>query len=345
MKKKNVLNLIKYYTEGNDRSFRNEAYEIARDFDESGDTQLSHYIMGLLSDANTFIPQTFEDDHVFLDKVDRNDNNLWIPEAIMDDLLGIVNAVSNNVDINKFLFEGAPGTGKTEAAIKIAKILNRTLYMVNFEEIIDSKLGQTQKNISELFTSINSFYHPETIIILFDEIDALALDRTNSNDIREMGRATSALLKGFDHLDEKLLIIATTNLIDYFDKALLRRFDAVINFNRYSRDDLKEIAMNFLNKYLSKFKLTSRDLRLFKKIIDLAHDIPYPADLDNIIKTSIAFSNPKDDFDYMRRLYIAICGCYPDDIEKLKLQGFTLREIEILTKIPKSTVARELKRW
>ncbi|MFR2768230.1 MAG: AAA family ATPase [Thomasclavelia sp.] len=62
--------------------------------------------------------------------------------------------------------------------------------MVDFSSLVDSKLGQTQKNISTMFKEINNFTFPDKIIILFDEIDALALDRTNSNDLREMGRAT-----------------------------------------------------------------------------------------------------------------------------------------------------------
>ena len=33
MKKKNVINLVKYYAEKNDAGFRTEAYEIARDLD------------------------------------------------------------------------------------------------------------------------------------------------------------------------------------------------------------------------------------------------------------------------------------------------------------------------
>lgn len=56
MKKKSVINLIKYYSEENDVAFRSEAYEIAREFDKSGDSQLAEYIMALLSDANTFVP-------------------------------------------------------------------------------------------------------------------------------------------------------------------------------------------------------------------------------------------------------------------------------------------------
>ena len=65
MKKKNILNLIKYYSENNDAGFRNEAYEIAKDFDMSGDSQLAEYIMALLSDANTFVPQTNENESAF----------------------------------------------------------------------------------------------------------------------------------------------------------------------------------------------------------------------------------------------------------------------------------------
>ena len=41
MKKKNVINLVKYYAEKNDAGFRTEAYEIARDFDNTGDYQLA----------------------------------------------------------------------------------------------------------------------------------------------------------------------------------------------------------------------------------------------------------------------------------------------------------------
>ena len=37
MKKKNILNLIKYHAEKNEDAFRNEAYEIAKYFDKSND--------------------------------------------------------------------------------------------------------------------------------------------------------------------------------------------------------------------------------------------------------------------------------------------------------------------
>mgnify|MGYP000143355044 CR=1 FL=1 len=113
--------------------------------------------------------------------------------------------------------------------------MQRELYVVNFNSVIDSRLGQTAKNITKLFAEINSFTHPDQTVVLFDEIDALALDRIDSHDIREMGRATSALLRQMDELSEQIILFATTNLFSKFDKAFIRRFDAVIDFGRYTR--------------------------------------------------------------------------------------------------------------
>lgn len=343
MKKKNILNLIKYYSEDNDAGFRSEAYEIAKYFDSTGDYQLAEYIMALMSNANSFVPQMNNSESPFFERIDIKNDLLLLPDVIMQDLFGIVNAVSHNVGVNKFLFQGAPGTGKTEAVKQIARILEREIYMVDFSMLIDSKLGQTQKNISSLFREINNFSHPDKVIILFDEIDAVALDRTNSNDLREMGRATSSMLKGMDYIDERIILIATTNLFDHFDKALIRRFDSVIDFSRYAKDDLILVAEEMLNRFLTKFKLANKDVRLFRKILNLLEPIPYPGDLKNIIKTAVAFSDPDDGLDYFRRLYNIVCSEKPDDLKKLQSQKFSVREIEILSKKSKSSVSRELK--
>ena len=343
MKKKNILSLIRYHAEKNEAGFRNEAYEIAKDFDQAGDSQLAEYIMSLLSNVNTFVPQMEDMQSAFFEKIEAKEGMLLLPDVITQDIIGIVNAIDHRVGINKFLFQGAPGTGKTEAVKQLARILGREIYMVDFSALIDSKLGETQKNLVELFKEINQFMQPEKVIVLFDEIDALALDRTNQNDLREMGRVTSTLLKCFDRMNENIVLVATTNLYDHFDKAIIRRFDSIIDFNRYEREDLLIIAEKMLDEYLQKFKLASRDIRLFRKIINLYDPIPYPGDLKNVIRTSIAFSNPKDGTDYFRRLYYAVCNEKPENLKKLQAQNFTVREIEILTQKSKSSVARELK--
>ncbi len=343
MKKKNVVNLIKYYSEENDAGFRSEAYEIAKDFDRLGDHQLAEYIMALMSNTNTFIPQMSESESALFEKIEPIGDSLWLPDSITQDLLGIVHAVAHNAGINKFLFQGKPGTGKTEAVKQLARILDRDIYMVDFASVVDSKLGQTQKNMAALFKEVNGFVHPEKVMAFFDEIDSVALDRTNKNDLREMGRATSAMLKGMDYMNERVVMVATTNLYEYFDKALIRRFDSVIDFNRYTQEDLMSIAEEFLDKFLSKFKLAKKDIRIFRKIMELMKPLPFPGDLKNMIRTAVAFSNPDDEMDYLRRLYYSVTNEKPEDLKKLQSQKFTVREIEILSKIPKSTAARELK--
>lgn len=344
MKKKNILNLIRCYAEKNDAGFRAQAYEIAREFDSTGDVQLAEYIMSLLSSANTLVPQMQEDGPAFLERMETGtEPMLLLPDSITEDLLGIVNAVQRQIGIHKFLFEGAPGTGKTQAAMQIARIMHRELYLVDFSALIDSRLGQTQKNIGELFRAINGFARPERVVVLFDEIDALALDRTDVHDLREMGRATSELLKWMDRLDERIVLVATTNLFSSFDPAFARRFDAVISFDRYSQEDLLQIAEQLLGQYLIQARLENRDVRLFRKIMRLMPELPSPGILKNMIRTAIAFSDPGDDADYFRRLYTEVCHEEPGDLSRLREQHFTVREIEKLTSRSRSSVSRDLR--
>ncbi len=341
MKKKNVINLIKYHMDGNEKDFRNEAYEIASTFQKNGDDELARYVMALLSNANTFSPQSMNEYSEFFVKIDDPSNSFKIPPIIEKDIIGILNAVNKKSGVNKFLFIGDSGTGKTEAAKQIARILDRDLYSVQFDRIVDSKLGQTSKNLIQVFDDINSLKKPEKVIILFDEIDAIALDRINSNDLREMGRVTSTLLKEFDRMDERILLIATTNLYKQFDKALLRRFNFVVDFNRYSKDNLIEIANSILGAELKKYSNVKLELKILSKIYNLTENLPYPGDLKNIIRSSVAFSDLENEYGYLIKIYESLTGNkLTDDLKRLQEEGFSVREIEKLTGISKSSVAR-----
>lgn len=344
MRKKNILNLIKYHAENNDAGFKKEAYDIARYFDSIGDSELAQYIMAMLSGTNTFVPQDNEYNLPFFTKVNlASETTLPLPALIKNDVVGIINSIGHKAGVNKFLFEGEPGTGKTETVKQVARILERDLYAIDFDAVIDSKLGQTSKNLSAVFNELYNLPQPEKIIVLFDEIDAIALDRVNSNDLREMGRVTSSMLKGLDGLSDNIVLIATTNLYRQFDKALLRRFDSVVNFNRYSKDELIEVAESILNHFLTKFKFAGRNMRLFRKVLLTMEHIPYPGDLKNMIKTALAFSDPNNEYDYLRKLYESIDPKNDSsDLKSLQTKGFTVRDIEILTGISKSQVSREL---
>ena len=342
MKKQSIMNLVRYHVEKNEEAFISEVAEIAKEFDQSGDSVMANYLMELVSNANYYVPQSSYKNLHYLTKVDYTNTSLLLPEIIEEDILGITRAISQKADLTKFLFYGAPGTGKTESAYQIARILGRDLLRVDFEQLIDSRLGETAKNVANLFDEINHLAFGK-IIILMDEIDALVLDRVNANDLREMGRVTSAFIKELDRLNENAVIIATTNLFSNFDKAIVRRFDATVSFDRYSKEDLIEIADAILSSTLKKNANSKQDMRLFNKILKIMESIPFPGDLKQIIKTSVAFSSEANEYDYLRKIYFALNDNKKIDIQRLNDEGYTTREIEILSRIPKSSVSRKLK--
>lgn len=343
MKKQNLINLVRYHTERNDEAFASEVAKIAREFDNAGDATVAQYLMELISSANFYVPQSNYKNLRYLRKVEYSSKPLLLPGIIEEDVLGITRAISNKAGISKFLFYGAPGSGKTETVYQIARILNRDILSVPFEQLVDSRLGETAKNVSLLFDEINHLSYSK-VLVLFDEVDSLVLDRVNTNDLREMGRVTSVFLKGLDTLNENVILIATTNLYESLDKALIRRFDATVSFNRYSRKDLVEIADSFLTLTLKKAPGSRQDMRLFNKILNNLKEIPYPGDLKQLIKTAVVFSDESYEYDYLRKIYLALNG-NPEsvDIQQLKDSGYTTREIEVLTRIPKSSVSRKMK--
>lgn len=343
MKKQSLVNLVKYHMFNNNDSFIAEVASIARDFDRDGDSITAEVLMDLISSTEYRIPQSVNYSSLtFLEKTEYSSKPLLLPDAIEEDVMGIVRAIHNKSGMSKFLFYGAPGTGKTECAYQIARMLNRDILSVDFSSLVSRYLGETAKNISLLFDEINHVPF-SNVVILFDEIDAIVMDRINNNDLREMGRVTSQFLKCFDKVNENAIIIATTNLFSSFDKALIRRFDAVISFDRYTEEDLILIADAMLTSCVKKSTHTRQDLRLFNKILRDTPDIPLPADLKQAINSAVAFSDEAYCYDYLRKLYISLHDGVIPSIYDLKKSGYTTREIEILTHMPRSSVARKLK--
>ena len=97
-------------------------------------------------------------------------------------------------------------------------------YVINCINLVDSKLGQTPKNVIKVFDTIR--HSDKKAIYFFDEIDSIVNNRTNFKDLEEMARVVTATMRGFDSLDgdENAIVIAATNLDKRLDPAFLRRF-------------------------------------------------------------------------------------------------------------------------
>lgn len=124
-------------------------------------------------------------------------------------------------------FYGKSGTGKTMTAHAIAGKLDKKLLMVNYAEIESKYVGETSKNLVNLFESAKK----QDAIILFDEADALLSKRVttmqSAADV-SVNQTRNVLLKLLDEYDG--MILFTTNFISNFDSAFFRRIMSHIKF-------------------------------------------------------------------------------------------------------------------
>ena len=270
-----------------------------------------------------------------------------LPDPITWDILGIVRSMETNIGVHRFLFQGEPGTGKTEAARWLARLTGRTLCPVDFTSVPGSTPEQTGKALSCLFSRMNHSYTKTKAIFLFDDIDVLSQDGISEHGLQGTDCATRSFTRTFlrelDEMDSQVLLAAATRLCDQPVNDLARHFDAVISFDRYSQDDLMKIAENLLNQYWKPLRTRGQDRRLFRKILRQKSPLPYPGDLRNRIRTAAALCDPDGESDFFRRLYSAYLGREPKDPKELKNQGFTVREIAALTGSSRSPIDRKLK--
>lgn len=136
----------------------------------------------------------------------------------------------HNLSVNLY---GESGTGKTMTAHAIAKVLNKKIVLVNYAEIESKYVGETSKNLVSLF----QFAKENDAIILFDEADALLSRRVTSmhsaTDV-SVNQTRNTLLKILD--DYEGIIFFTTNFIQNFDSAFIRRIFGHVKFEMPNRE-------------------------------------------------------------------------------------------------------------
>ena len=133
------------------------------------------------------------------------------------------------------LFYGAPGTGKTETVLQIARKTGRDLIQVNISDIKSMWVGESEKNIKGIFDDYRKMVKQsaKTPILLFNEADAIigkrmvgaekAVDKLENN-------IQNIILQEIEQLDG--ILIATTNLAENMDKAFERRFLYKVKFEK-----------------------------------------------------------------------------------------------------------------
>lgn len=135
------------------------------------------------------------------------------------------------------LFYGAPGTGKTETVLQLARKTGRDIVLVNIPEIKSSWVGESEKNIKRVFDQYRIMVEKMAVtpILLFNEADAIIGKRRESAEraVDKMENAIqNIILQEMETLNG--ILIATTNLVQNMDMAFERRFLYKIKFDKPS---------------------------------------------------------------------------------------------------------------
>jgi SpoVK/Ycf46/Vps4 family AAA+-type ATPase len=145
----------------------------------------------------------------------------------------------------KLLFTGCPGTGKTTSAAVLATELKLPLYTIVLDNLITRFMGETASKLRLVFEHIKQ----TRAVYLFDEFDAIGARRGASNDVGEIRRVLNTFLMLVEQDTSESIILAATNHPELLDKALHRRFDDIVKFEKPEQAQIKSIVQNRLARF------------------------------------------------------------------------------------------------
>jgi SpoVK/Ycf46/Vps4 family AAA+-type ATPase len=128
--------------------------------------------------------------------------------------------------VRKLLLIGPPGTGKTMSSRALARELGLPLFTIRLDGLITKYMGETAAKLRLIFDAMASTRG----VYLFDEVDALAGERARSNDVGEIRRVLNSFLQFIEQDESDSLLVAATNHPQLLDRAIFRRFDAVVDY-------------------------------------------------------------------------------------------------------------------
>jgi SpoVK/Ycf46/Vps4 family AAA+-type ATPase len=191
------------------------------------------------------------------------------------------------------LLYGKPGTGKTETVLQLSRATGRSLLTADASKIRDKWVGETEKNIRQLFQEYRKSVKgsKQCPILLFNEADAVFGVRRKVNDRGDQmeNSLQNILLEELENFEG--IFIATTNMETNFDSAFDRRFLYKFKFDIPSSEATKAIWGNkfpnmdkgMIAVLSDEFKLTGAQIENIRKKTevdlilheDIHHDLSY----------------------------------------------------------------------
>ena len=145
----------------------------------------------------------------------------------------------------KLLLVGPSGCGKSMTASTLAGELNLPLLTVQFHILITKFMGETAAKLRVIFESMKQTRG----VYLFDEFDAIGAHRHTGHDVGEIRRVLNSFLVFLEQDDSMSIIIAASNLENFLDDALFRRFDDTLRYGLPTPSMTRQLIENRLSNF------------------------------------------------------------------------------------------------
>lgn len=147
---------------------------------------------------------------------------------------------------NRVLLAGPPGNGKTSLAEALAQELMLPFFVVRYEGIIGSYLGETANRLKKIFEYVRTRH----CVLFFDEFDAIGKERGDVHETGEIKRVVSSLLLQIDALPSYIVVITASNHPELLDRAVWRRFQLKMLLPKPKASQIEEWLKRFEEKHL-----------------------------------------------------------------------------------------------
>ncbi|MDE0066253.1 MAG: ATP-binding protein [Acidimicrobiaceae bacterium] len=255
-----VKALIKSHAAGDDERFYAVALQLAAREAQSGHAAYARDLKELVDTAKrrtlaasptpVAVPRGDLASLLAVEYPDERLADLVLDKAIMADLKRVLLEqrqrdqlrATGFAPLRRLLLLGPPGTGKTMTARVIAGELHLPLFSVRLDGLITKFMGETASKLRIVFDAVAQ----TPGVYLFDEVDALAGSRTQGNDVGEIRRVLNSFLQFMEQDHSDSVIAATSNLPEFLDRALFRRFDITLNYPMPSGAVANQVIRNRL---------------------------------------------------------------------------------------------------
>ena len=168
-------------------------------------------------------------------------------KLILQDLIQLQDD-HHQLGLGGIIFYGLSGCGKTYLSHAFANELGRHFFTFSPADIQSMWIGQTQKNIKDIFSQA---FSKSPSMLFMDELESIGFSRNNPQAHTDQKATINQLLIEMNNIDENnVLVVGATNKISQLDAALKRsgRFDLKIPIFPPNSQERAEIFQYYIEK-------------------------------------------------------------------------------------------------